>query len=230
MLTCCCRCPQPGASCCHLTTCPIAPCIHPCWDCPDFLPLQPSTSRYCAHLLAGYLITAASPLSTRSRQLLGFTGLLPVRTAATTQPAAGPGGVALPSAEADLQQRQQQQRREEEEVLAAEPLSAPTAAALRQGAYALYGACFASEVRWHPADEFALARTCACSSLPAWTYAMPCCLPPTPASACALTAPLTHPSHLQPPTPVAGPVPLCLPGPAGRRALARGPIPAQVGL
>eukprot|EP00887_Chlorella_sp_A99_P007879 scaffold20.g7879.t1 len=91
--------------------------------------LKASTSRYCPHLLADYLTLVASPLSPKSKHLLGFVGL----------PAPGPAGAAAAAAEARLR---------EEAALAGEPLCPASAGALRQGAYALYGACSAAEVQY----------------------------------------------------------------------------------
>ena len=94
--------------------------------------------RYCPHLLADYLVLAAAPPSGKSKALLHFRS--PARALAAAgvgTVAAGPGtSVAAAAAAA------------EEEVLAGEPMSREAAAALRQGAYALYGACSAAEVHW----------------------------------------------------------------------------------
>ena len=107
---------------------------------------QASNSRYCPQLLADYLILAASPSSAKARQLLGFSGLPAAALEPTTPERGGKGcengggAAAATAAEAA--------RRAEEEVLACEPLSQPVAAALRRGAYALYGACSAGEVQF----------------------------------------------------------------------------------
>ena len=105
--------------------------------CPS--PLQEAgVGRYCPHLLADYLVLAAAPPSGKSKALLHFRS--PARALAAAgvgTVAAGPGtSVAAAAAAA------------EEEVLAGEPMSREAAAALRQGAYALYGACSAAEVHW----------------------------------------------------------------------------------
>jgi nitrous oxide reductase len=87
--------------------------------------------RYCPHLLASYILLAAAPPSARSRSLLHLSSL-------AAAAAAGAQGAAVDVAAAAAA---------EEDVLAGEPLSPEVAAALRQGAYALYGACSAAEVR-----------------------------------------------------------------------------------
>ena len=89
--------------------------------------------RYCPQLLADYLLLAAAPPSARSRALLHYAS--PAAALAASAGANAAGTVAAAAAAA------------EEDALAGEPLSAEAGAALRRGAYALYGACSAAEVR-----------------------------------------------------------------------------------
>lgn len=125
------------------------------------LPQEAGVGRYCPHLLADYLVLAAAPPSGKSKALLRFHS--PARalavasgggsSAATSAPAveaAGPGASGAAGAQASTAAA-------EEEVLAGEPMGREAAAALRQGAYALYGACSPAEVSeertvWCPCD------------------------------------------------------------------------------
>ncbi|KAL4451904.1 hypothetical protein ABPG75_007566 [Micractinium tetrahymenae] len=101
--------------------------------------------RYCPQLLADYLLLAAAPPSGRSKALLHFSS--PAATLAArrashsdsggshgSDAAAAAGAAAAAAAEMD--------------ALAGEPLSPAVAAALRRGAFALYGACSASEIQF----------------------------------------------------------------------------------
>ncbi len=93
--------------------------------------------RYCPQLLADYLVLAASPPSAKSASLLRLSSL----PAALTKGYIGAAGSSSSDAAAG-----DAVAVAEEDVLGGEPLSNDAAAALRQGAFALYGACSPTEV------------------------------------------------------------------------------------
>lgn len=88
--------------------------------------LKASTSRYCPHLLADYIILAASPLTPKARHLLGCG----------PQEEEHPSGLPHPWGPA------------EGGPLVGGTLCDESAAVLRQGACALYDACSASELQY----------------------------------------------------------------------------------
>lgn len=96
---------------------------------------QASTSRYCPHLLADYILLAAAPLTPKASVLLGLDSIEGL-SGASAPPTQGAGGA--PSGQSPGE--------DGEDPLAGGLLCAETAAALRQGAYAVYGACSSSEV------------------------------------------------------------------------------------
>lgn len=128
--------------------------------------------RYCPHLLADYLLLAAAPPTARSKALLHYSSPAAGASASGDASAAAAAATAAAAAAAA-----------EEDVLAGEPLSAEAAAALRHGAYALYGACSAAEVRaggsW---------PCCACRHAAAPVRRQPCGARPLP---CAVNQCLT---------------------------------------
>ncbi|GAB4819208.1 hypothetical protein N2152v2_006254 [Parachlorella kessleri] len=96
--------------------------------------LKATTSRYCPHLLADYLILAASPLTPKARTLLGL-----LSSGAEHDPGTFPGPTAAHAGFGAAV---------EGDPLAGGAVCAETAAALRQGACAVYGACSSSEIQY----------------------------------------------------------------------------------
>lgn len=166
----------------HCQLCAASLCMHAAaCTCSLMLPAagclaqEGGIGRYCPQLLADYLLLAAAPPSAKSRALLHYSS-------PAAHGAAGDGSSVAAAAAAAAAA--------EEDVLAGEPLSPEVAAALRRGAYALYGACSPAEVRrtgmkGSAADSSGL-----------------CLL--TPPTCCAVAPSI--------PAPCAGPVPVCFPG------------------
>lgn len=136
--------PTPG---CQAGVCPAITCwcLMPLPSVASWLLQEAGVGRYCPHLLADYLVLTAAPPSGKSKALLRFASPARALVAAgagasdaAAAVAAGSGAAGASTAAAAAAA--------EDEVLAGEPMSRKAAAALRQGAYALYGACSAAEV------------------------------------------------------------------------------------